>query len=176
MDADRNFTLQQGLDLARTCYRPEVAAALRFQPWIVGVWAAAGALLHSASVLAALAAVLAWSALVPRWNPFDLVHNALLAARAGRPRLEPAPAPRRFSAFLASLFAAGSAVCLSQGAPTAALVLEAILLLAVVLIVSVRFCLGSFVYHTIRGRLRFAIRTLPWGPGEEPSPTSPSGD
>src|SRR4029079_17173168 len=90
--------------------------------------------------------------------------------------LEPAPAPRRFSAFLASLFAAGSAVCLSQGAPTAALVLEAILLLAVVLIVSVRFCLGSFVYHTIRGRLRFAIRTLPWGPDEEPSPTSPSGD
>jgi hypothetical protein len=27
------------------------------------------------------------------------------------------------------------------------------------------FCLGSFVYHLLRGRASFALRTLPWARG-----------
>jgi hypothetical protein len=37
-----------------------------------------------------------------------------------------------------------------------------VLAAAVTLLVVGRFCLGSFVYHLLRGRARFAVRTLPW--------------
>jgi hypothetical protein len=40
--------------------------------------------------------------------------------------------------------------------------LEGLLLLAVAALVFGRFCLGSFVYHVVRGHAAFAVRTLPW--------------
>ena len=36
---------------------------------------------------------------------------------------------------------------------------------AVAALVFGRFCLGSFVYHVVRGRITFAVETLPWRRG-----------
>jgi hypothetical protein len=44
-------------------------------------------------------------------------------------------------------------------------VLQAIFAAAVAALVFGRFCLGSFVYHVVRGRVRFAVETLPWSRG-----------
>jgi hypothetical protein len=44
-------------------------------------------------------------------------------------------------------------------------VLEGLFLVAVAALAFGRFCLGSFVYHVVRGQVRFAIDTLPWGRG-----------
>jgi hypothetical protein len=46
-------------------------------------------------------------------------------------------------------------------------VLQAIFLVAVAAMVFGRFCLGSFVYHVVRGRVAFAVGTLPWSRAAE---------
>jgi hypothetical protein len=38
-------------------------------------------------------------------------------------------------------------------------------LVAIGLVIVGRFCLGSFVFHLLRGNGEFARRTLPWGRG-----------
>jgi hypothetical protein len=112
----------------------------------------------------ALAAVLWWSALVPRFNIFDALYNWILAPSRGT-RLTPAPAPRRFAQFLAGSFAIAIGISLVLGWRTTALVLEGFFIAAVGLLVFGGFCLGSFVFHVLRGRIDFARRTLPWANG-----------
>jgi hypothetical protein len=106
-----------------------------------------------------LAAVLWWSALVPRLNPFDALYNRIFARGTA---LMPAPAPRRFAQFLAGSFSLAIAVSLTLAWRTAALVLEGFFIAAVAALVLGGFCLGSFAFHVLRGHGAFARRTLPW--------------
>ena len=54
------------------------------------------------------------------------------------------------------------AVLIHAGFSLAAYVVESILLAAALAVMMESFCLGSFVYHLLRGRWRFALQTLPW--------------
>jgi|WetSurMetagenome_2_1015567.scaffolds.fasta_scaffold530401_2 hypothetical protein len=163
--ADRNFILQQGYDSPAPASCMRLSSALRFQPRVVGLIAAAGTVSQSPSVYATLAALLGVSALWPRWNPFDFVYNHTLGRRAGAPALGPAPMPRRFAQGLAATFAIAIVACLASGHSMSAWVIQSVLLLAAAALIVGRFCFGSFVYHLVRGRLTFAIRTLPWRAG-----------
>jgi Domain of unknown function (DUF4395) len=165
MSASRNFVLQQGLDAPDAAACPVLTSALLFQPRLVGLVLLVAALLQSILLFAVLGAVLCWSALLPRWNPFDALHNRLVADRPQIPRLTPAPPPRRFAQGIAGILAASTAVCLLLGARWTALAIEAVLFLAVAALVFGRFCFGSFLYHISHGRVAFALRTLPWGRG-----------
>lgn len=121
-----------------------------------------GVLLQAPAVFLALSAVLWWSTLLPRWNPFDALHNLTLGARPGSVRLTPAPAPRRFAQGMAATFALAIGAFLLLDWRTAVYVVEGLLLVAVTALVFGSFCLGSFVFHLLRGRAEFARRTLPW--------------
>jgi hypothetical protein len=134
-----------------------------FQPRIVGAAVLLGMILQSPAVFAALGAALGWSAAFPKWNPFEVLYNRTLGRKPGAERLGEAPPPRRFAQALASLLSLSIAVALSRGADRSAYVLQAILLIAVALLVMARFCFGSFLYHLLRGRAAFAASTLPWG-------------
>jgi len=164
-NADVNLILQQGFEAPARERAPRFASALLFQPRVIGLIAIAGVISRSPAVFAALAAVLWWSALLPRLNPFDFAYNRTLGRRAGMPKLTPAPAPRRFSQVEAATVSTGAAVAMVSGAWIAAAVFQATLLLAIVSLVFARFCLGSFTYHVLRGRARFALDTLPWRHG-----------
>jgi len=164
-NAARNFVIQQGFEAPDAASCPVLTSALLFQPRVVGLSGLVAALLKSGPLFAALAAVLWWSALLPRWNPFDALHNYLFAGRPGVPRLTPAPGPRRFAQGMAGGFAAAIAICLLTGAPRAGFVIEAFFFVAVAAIAFGRFCLGSFLFHLAHGRVSFALRTLPWGRG-----------
>ena len=163
-DAKRNFILQQGLcePAAGTC--PAQYSALLFQPRLVGLSVVVATILQAPLLFFVLAAVLWWSALAPRLNPFDALYNATFA-RAGGATLTPAPAPRRFAQFLAGSFALAIGVSLALGWRTTAFVLEGFLIIAVGALVFGGFCLGSFIFHLLRGRTAFAKRTLPWTTG-----------
>ena len=89
----RNFILQQGLQEPSPDISPAQYSALQFQPRVVGVVILVGVVLQSAAVFLALSALLWWSALLHRWNPFDAVYNSTLGARPGAVSLKPAPAP-----------------------------------------------------------------------------------
>lgn len=160
----RNFILQQGLGEPVEAICPLQYSALLFQPRLIGLWLLLATILRSQPMFFILAAVLWWSALLPRLNPFDALYNRMFSRRRGMP-LAPAPPPRRFAQFLAGSFALAIGIFLALGWETAALVLEGFFIVAVGALVFGSFCLGSYVFHVLTGRADFAKRTLPWATG-----------
>lgn len=174
-DTRINFVRQQGFrDIpVRAC--PLRYRALMFQPRAGLALMVLGVVSQSAWYWAALAIVLGWSAVLPRWNPFDAIWNGLLAGRKGRRRLPPAPAPRRFAQGLAGALTLIVAVSLFSKWTAVAWAVEAFLLTAVSALVFGRFCLGSWLFLHLRGEHAYAQQTAPWGSGEQlPSGERPS--
>ncbi len=164
-DSRRNFILQQGLVPPARESCPVRFSALMFQPRLLGLFILMAVILQSPAIFLILSAVLWWNVLVPRLNPFDAVYNRTLANRPGAVRLDPAPPPRRFAQGMAGSFALAIGVSLLLHLGTAALVLQILLLAALAALIFGRFCLGSFLYHLLRGRSDYAVGTLPWKPG-----------
>jgi Domain of unknown function (DUF4395) len=160
--AKRNFILQQGFSepAEQTCGRQ--FSALQFQPRVIFVLVVIAMLLQSAVPFLALAAILLWNALLPRWNLFDAIYNATLGSRPGVIKLQPAPAPRRFSQFLAAIFMMGAGFGLMLNWKMTAYVFQALILVALALLVFGTFCLGSFLFYLFSGKPEYAKRTLPW--------------
>jgi hypothetical protein len=90
----RNFILQQGFEDPASAVCPLQYSALQFQPRIVLIWIAAGILRRSPAVFTSLCAVLWWSALLPKLNPFDALYNRTIGSRPGAFPAGPAPARR----------------------------------------------------------------------------------
>jgi hypothetical protein len=160
-----NFILQQGLSEASTASCPAQYSALLFQPRLVGLVVLLAVILQEPWVFLTLSGVLWWSALVPRLNPFDALYNRTLALRLGGFALPPAPGPRRFVQGMAGTFALAIGISLALGWNVTALILEGLLIVALGALVLGGFCLGSFIFHLLRGRATFAKRTLPWARG-----------
>jgi len=162
-EAKRNFILQQGFEEPVPAVCPRQYSALHFQPRTVFVWIVAGVLLQSPPVFYALGAVLWWSALLPKLNPFDAVYNLTFGGDPiGAFHLTPAPAPRRSAQAIAGAFALACGLLIHFGFSTAAYVVEGIFAAAVSALILAGFCLGSFLYHLLNGRGAFARQTLPW--------------
>ena len=160
--AELNFVRQQGFlsapaDVA-TCQYP----SLMWQPRVVGILVLAGILFQSALLFAILGAVLVWGVVLPRRNVFDALYNRLVAGPRDRPRLDPAPAPRRFAQGLAATFLLGAAISLTMGWAVAAWTLQAFVVVALAALILGRFCLGSYVFLLLTHRGDLARRTLPW--------------
>jgi hypothetical protein len=160
--ARRNFILQQGLQEPSAEDYLGQFSALMFQPKLVGMLIAVAVLLQDAPLFVAIGAVLWWSALLPRLNPFDAFYNATFARTVRGHRLLPAPPPRRFSQAMNGSFALAAGLLMLAGHFLLALLIQAFLLIAVTALVLGNFCLGSFVWHLLGGRREFAVRTLPW--------------
>lgn len=168
-----NFVRQQGFrnDAALACERRY--SALMFQPRLIGVLVVIGLILQAWPFFAILSAILWWNVAMPAWNPFDILYNRLVATRSGRPRLTPAPPPRRFAQAMAGSFMLAIAVFLFLDWGLAAWIVAGLLVVAIVALIFGKFCLGSYVFHTLRGDVAFANCTLPWAP--ESADHSPSG-
>jgi Domain of unknown function (DUF4395) len=158
----RNFIVQQGFEEPAPAACPRQYSALHFQPRTVFFWVVAGILFQSEPLFYALCAVLWWSALLPKFNPFDNVYNWTFGRRADAFQLTPAPAPRRTSQAMAGSFALACGLLIHFDLSTAAYVLEGIFLAAVLALTLGGFCLGSFVHHLLGGKGAFVCRTLPW--------------
>jgi len=160
--AKRNFIFQLGFEEPAPLICPLQYSALVFQPKIVLAWTTVGILLQSPAVFAGLGALLWWSALFPKLNPFNQLYNRTIGRRPGSYRLVPSPAPRRAAETEAGTVALTSALLILAGFSLAAYVVEAVLLAAGLAVALESFCFGSFVYHLLRGRWWFALQTLPW--------------
>ena len=158
----RNFILQLGYEDPAPAVVPLQYSALVFQPKVVFLGVVAGILFQSPGIFAALGALLWWSALFPKLNPFNALYNRTIGSRPRAFRLGPSPAPRRGAETEAGTIALTSALLIHAGFSLAAYVVGAILLAAALAVVIGSFCFGSFTYHLLRGRWRFALQTLPW--------------
>jgi hypothetical protein len=135
---------------------------LMWQPRAILVLALIGLLVEAPAYWLGLGVLLLWNALVPRLNPFDAIYNAVVLKPRRLPPVGPARAPRRFSQGLAATFMLGIGLAMRAGNVPLAWAFIGFLFLALFLLVFVRFCLGSYLYHLVTGQLRFANRTLPW--------------
>jgi hypothetical protein len=137
-------------------------AGLYFQPRIMGPLLIVAIVLQSPIFFFVLSAMLWWNVAFPKWNPFEMFYNRVIAAPRGKPLLAPSPAPRAFAQGMAAalLLLAGAAV--SAGWLLAAWILEAFLGIAFAALLFGKFCLGAYVYHLLRGKIAFANSTLPW--------------
>jgi len=157
-----NFVRQQGFsDLPEESCESQFKA-LNFQPLVIGPLAAVAIFLQSGPLWLVLSGILWWSALLPAWNPFNAIHNAFFAGPRGLPRLGPAPAPRRFAMGMAATFMLGAGTSLVAGWTVAAFVLQAFVVVALIALLFGKLCLGSYVFHLLRGNAQFANHTLPW--------------
>lgn len=164
-EAERNFVVQQGFVEPAPASCGLRFRSLMFQPRVVFVLVLVGLVLQHPAWWLGLGALLWWSAALPRLNPFDAVYNRTFGARPGAVPLTPAPAPRRFSQALAGAFSVGIGAALAAQLHGLAWGLEAFFLLAVLALAFGKLCFGSFLFHLIRGRASFAVRTLPWARG-----------
>jgi len=160
--AKRNFILQMGFEDPAPAVLPLQYSALVFQPRTVLIGIVAGILFQSWAVFAGLGALLWWSALFPKLNPFRALYNRTIGSRPGAFRLDPSPAPRRAAETEAGTMALAIALLIHAGVSHTAYVVEAVFLAAALAVMFGSFCTGTFVYHLLRGRWRFALQTLPW--------------
>jgi hypothetical protein len=157
-----NFMRQQGFPEEPADACDMHFAGLYFQPRIVFPLVLVAIVLQSGPMFLALAALLAWNVVLPRLNPFEIAYNRLIAARRGTRPLAPAPAPRRFAQAMAATFMLASGALLFLGQALASYVFQAGLVVAFCLLLLGRFCLGAYIFHLLRGEVRFANSTLPW--------------
>lgn len=156
----RNFIMQQGFPEPSAETRDGQYSAILFQPRLLGLVFLVGSALQRPTLFAAFGAILWFCVAVPRFNPFNAMYNRALAPFTGI-SLTPSPAPRRFSQFLGGAFCFAIAASLTVGFRTTAVVLEGFLMAGTVTMLA-GFCVGTFVFHLLRGHVGFAMRTLPW--------------
>jgi hypothetical protein len=131
-----------------------------FQPRVIGVLALMGLVSQYGPLFLVLGLALVWNVVLPAWNPFDAVYNRFFASP--ETRLTRAPAPRRFSQGMAACFMLLIGISLLVGWTVAAWVAEGLLVVALIGLNFGKLCLGSYIYHLLQGRARFANHTLPW--------------
>ena len=127
-------------------------SALMFQPRVIAGIVISGVVLQSPWLFLALAAVLWWSALVPRHNPFDAFFNHVLADPMRLAAMPAAPTPRRFSQAVAGTFAMSVAMALFTGASHTAWLIEGVFVAGSMSVVVRRLCLPAHVYHLLWSR------------------------
>jgi hypothetical protein len=164
--AKRQFVRQQGFGDVPAAGCASQYSALMFQPRLLAAVVLLAILLQSATLFLVLAGILWWNVLVAPRNPFDALYNWAIAAPRNLLSLTPAPAPRRFAQGMAGTMLGGAGLALLAGWPRLAWILEALVAVALGALVLGRFCLGSYLYHLLRGETRFANRTLPWSRAE----------
>lgn len=137
-------------------------SGLYFQPRIMGPLVVVAIVLQSPVLFFVLSAMLWWNVAFPKWNPFEMFYNRVIAGPRGKTLLAPAPAPRAFAQGMAAAFLLLAGAALLAGWTMAAWILEAFLVIAFGALLFGKFCLGAYVYHLLRGKIAFANSTLPW--------------
>lgn len=138
-----------GLDDAT--YR-QINYPLRLSPAICMVWAAVGTALGSAYVLWALLPFAALGFMLPM-HPFDVIYNHGLRYLMGAPALPRYPVRRRFACFVASIMIVAAAWGFQTGMPMLGLIVGWSLVAAAFVNVSTGFCVPSFVYRLMFGKM-----------------------
>jgi len=157
-----NFIEQQGFISSRGPACKLQYSALMFQPRLLGSFVLVALIFQSWVLFLMLSAILWWNVTIPALNPFDAVYNKFIAGPKGLQQLTPAPGPRRFAQGMAATFMLCIGLFLFFKLQTLAWIFESLLVVALSSLIFGKFCLGSYVFYLIKGKVAFANRTLPW--------------
>jgi len=162
MTSNVDFIRQQGFT-TEGC-QEGLYSALMFQPRVIAGVVILGVVLQSPWLFLSLSAVLWWSAVVPRHNPFDAFFDRMMADPMRLAAMPAAPPPRRFSQAMAATFSMTIAMTLFAGAWQAAWLLEGVFVAASMSVVVRRLCLPARVYHLLWTRTPATPCPRPAGP------------
>ena len=157
-----NFIEQQGFISSSGPACEMQYAALMFQPRLIGGFVILALIFQSWVLFLTLSAILWWNVFVPTLNPFDAIYNTFIAGPKGLQLLTPAPGPRRFAQGMAATFMLCIGLFLFFKLQILAWIFQSLLVVALGSLIFGKFCLGSYVFHLIKGEVAFANRTLPW--------------
>ena len=156
------FMAQQGFGEEDAARRRWHFGALQFQPAFLAFFVLLGIISQSSTLFFVLAAVLVWNVLLPHLNVFERLYDWVIGGPMSKPKLDPAPAPRRFAQGMAASFMAIAGMALATGWLIVAYVFQAFIVIALVALLAAKFCMGSYIFHTLQGRSDFANSTCPW--------------
>jgi len=157
-----NFIEQQGFINSSGATCELQFSALMFQPRLIGGFVLVALIFQSWLLFSTLSVILWWNVFLPALNPFDAVYNSFIAGPKRLQPLTPAPAPRRFAQGMAATFMLCIGLFLFFKLQILAWIFESLLVVALGSLIFGKFCLGSYVFHLIKGKVAFANRTLPW--------------
>jgi hypothetical protein len=160
--AKLNFIEQQGFISSSGPACELQFSALMFQPRLLGGFVLIALIFQSWLFFLTLSVILWWNVFLPPLNPFEAVYNSFIAGPKGLQPLAPAPGPRRFAQGMAATFMLCIGFFLFFKLQILAWIFESLLVVALSSLIFGKFCLGSYVYHLIKGKVAFANRTLPW--------------
>ena len=160
-----NFMRQQGFAEEPPDRRQVHFDGLTFQPRLVFPTVLVAIVLQSGPLHLVLSAVLWWNTLVPRLNPFERAWDRWFGGPRGAGPLPPAPGPRRLAQGMAATLNLVAGLALLLGQPVLAWVAEAFLVVGFSALLFGKLCLGAWLYYALKGQVRFANATLPWGKG-----------
>ncbi|MGA8182857.1 MAG: DUF4395 family protein [Terriglobia bacterium] len=156
------FMAQQGFGDEDAARRRWHFLALQFQPAFLAFLVALAIISQSQTLFFMLAAVLVWNVVLPQLNLFERLYDWVIGSPMSKPKLEPAPAPRRFAQGMAATFMAITGLALTTGWLIVAYVFQAFIVIALVALLAGKFCMGSYIFHILQGRRDFANSTCPW--------------
>lgn len=125
---------------------------LRLSPLLCMLWAAIGTALASAPILWALVPFAILGAVLPG-HPFDVLYNHGLRYIFGTPQLPRYPTRRRFACALAAVMLTAAAWGFQAGMPLIGYIFGWSLVAAAFVNVSTGFCVPSFIYRLVSGRM-----------------------
>jgi Domain of unknown function (DUF4395) len=157
-----HFMAQQGFANEEASRRRWHFRALQLQPAVLAFVVLVGIIFQSPALFFALAGVLVWNVVLPRLNLFERMYDWAIGGPMSKPKLPPAPPPRRFAQGMAATFMAITGLALATGWLIVAYVFEAFLVVALAALLAGKFCMGSYIFHTLLGRSDFANSTCPW--------------
>jgi hypothetical protein len=96
----------------------------------------------------------ALAGIVLNGNPFDVVYNHGLRHWLKGPRIPRYPLPRRFACGVAALFTIAAALSFQYGWNLAGQIIGASLALAAFVPVVTGFCIPSFIFRLVTGKIR----------------------
>lgn len=138
--------MERNLAVQGYCLSAEESGALRwglrFSTALCLAIVGLGLALESAPLILALVPI----GVVAGWtsrHPFDLIWNHALRRLVGAPELPPNPAPRRHAFKIATVWLFAVGLLFAFGAPTAALLLGAVLIVVCGLVTTTNFCVPS---------------------------------
>ncbi len=138
-------------DAALAAMRP----GLRFAPTVCAILVAAGTLLASPVVLAAMIPVGALCAILGR-HPFDLLYNYGVRVLLGTPAVPRYATPRRLACTIAAAWLTATSIAFALGAALFGTVLGALIATAMFITASTDFCLPCFAYARWLARQRLS--------------------
>ena len=130
----------------------QVNYPLRLSPAICMVWAAVGTALAAPAILWILVPFAALGALLPS-HPFDVFYNYGLRFIFGTPTLPRYPVRRRFACLMATIMLVAAAWSFQAGMAMAGYIFGWALVGAAFVNVSTGFCVPSFIYRLIFGKM-----------------------